>query len=172
MPQPHAHGPQQQTSRTALIVFGVAGVLILCGGAVGIVAALGEDPVDPAAQPLATSTPASRPPAAPAATAAAPQVVPTVEPVTSPTVAAPSSAAPAKTAAPKTLTVPTLVGKNAAVADDELRKLGFTNISFGSQDKNDTVVILLTNWTVTKQSTKAGAKVAADTLIVLTCTKE
>lgn len=68
--------------------------------------------------------------------------------------------------------MPDLVGENAAVADDRLRKLGFTNIQFGSQDENDTVVLLLANWTVTKQSTKAGMKVPVDTLIVLTCTKK
>lgn len=75
-------------------------------------------------------------------------------------------------AGPKTVTMPKMVGKNAAVADDQLRKLGFSNIQYGSQDQDDTVVLLLSNWTVTKQSEKAGAKVETDTLIVLTCTKE
>ncbi len=36
----------------------------------------------------------------------------------------------------------------------------------------NTVVLLLSNWTVTKQSTPAGSKVSTDTLIVLTCTKK
>lgn len=81
----------------------------------------------------------------------------------------PSSAAPT---GPKTVTMPKVTGENAAVADDKLRKLGFTNIQYGSQDEDDKVVLLLTNWTVTKQSTKAGAKVKTDTLIVLTCTKQ
>jgi beta-lactam-binding protein with PASTA domain len=73
---------------------------------------------------------------------------------------------------PKTVTMPRLTGENAAIADDKLRQLGFTRIQYGSQDENDTVVLLLSNWTVTKQSTKAGAKISADTLIVLTCTKQ
>jgi hypothetical protein len=68
--------------------------------------------------------------------------------------------------------MPKVTGENAAVADDKLRKLGFTNIQYGSQDKDDTFVLLLANWTVTKQSAKAGAKVKTDTLIVLTCTKQ
>lgn len=58
------------------------------------------------------------------------------------------------------------------IADDRLRELGFTRIQYGSQDKDDTVVLLLSNWTVTKQSTRAGSKVEADALIVLTCTEE
>ncbi|WP_433230071.1 hypothetical protein ACQP2H_30695 [Micromonospora sp. CA-248260] len=61
---------------------------------------------------------------------------------------------------------------NAAVADDKLRKLGFTNIQYGSQDENDTVVLMLPNWTVTKQSAKGGSKMLPDDLIVLTCTKQ
>lgn len=165
MPQPRTHGPQRQTSRTTLIAIAVAGVLILCGGAVGIATALGDDPAEPAAQPPATS--------APPGSAAAPQAIPTIiKSVVPSTPVPPTTPMPTTSAAPKTLAVPNLVGNNAAVADDELRKLGFTNVNFGSQDKNDRVVLLLTNWTVTKQSTKAGQKVPADTLIVLTCTKE
>ncbi|RAO01591.1 hypothetical protein GAR05_01762 [Micromonospora saelicesensis] len=68
--------------------------------------------------------------------------------------------------------MPNVVGKNAAVAADQLRKLGFTEVQYGSQDENDTVVLLASNWTVTKQSAKAASKVPSDTLIVLTCTKQ
>ena len=68
--------------------------------------------------------------------------------------------------------MPNVVGQNAAVSADQLRRLGLTNIQYGSQDTNDTVVLLLSNWTVTKQSTAAGTKVTTDTLIVLTCTKK
>ncbi len=68
--------------------------------------------------------------------------------------------------------MPDLVGENAAVADDTLRRLGFTNIQYGSQDKDDKFVIWLPNWTVTKQSVEPGEEVPLDTLIVLTCTKE
>lgn len=70
------------------------------------------------------------------------------------------------------LEMPNLVGKNAAVADDMLTKAGFTNVDFGSQDPDDKVVIMRSNWTVTKQSTKAGEKVKSDAKIVLTCTKQ
>jgi beta-lactam-binding protein with PASTA domain len=68
--------------------------------------------------------------------------------------------------------MPDLVGKNAAVADDELQKAGFTNVDFGSQDKDDKIVIVRANWTVTKQSAKAGDKLKSDAKIVLTCTKQ
>lgn len=80
------------------------------------------------------------------------------------TTTAPVPAAPVR--------MPNLVGQNAAVADDQLKRLGFTNVQFGSRDPNDTVVLLLSNWTVTKQSTKAGTKVDPATLVVLTCTKQ
>lgn len=68
--------------------------------------------------------------------------------------------------------MPNLVDKNAAVAMDELEKLGFTKVQLGSQDEENTVVILAANWTVKKQSTAAGTQVPTDTLIVLTCTKK
>ncbi|BCL14620.1 hypothetical protein [Micromonospora sagamiensis] len=61
---------------------------------------------------------------------------------------------------------------NAAVADDTLRKLGFTNIQYGSQDENDTLVLMLANWTVAKQSAKTGSKMLPDDLVVVTCTKQ
>ncbi|GAA4243119.1 hypothetical protein GCM10022255_000840 [Dactylosporangium darangshiense] len=68
--------------------------------------------------------------------------------------------------------MPNVVGKNAAVAMDELQRLGFTKIQLGSQDPGDTVVILAANWTVAKQSTPAGTQAPTDALIVLTCTKK
>ncbi|TDC80078.1 PASTA domain-containing protein [Micromonospora sp. KC606] len=68
--------------------------------------------------------------------------------------------------------MPDLKGLNAAVADDKLRKLGFTNVQYGSQDEKDKLVLMLVNWTVTKQSAKAGTKLAADDLVVVTCTKQ
>ncbi|MGI5179509.1 PASTA domain-containing protein [Dactylosporangium sp. CA-152071] len=73
---------------------------------------------------------------------------------------------------PAMVTMPDLVKKNAAIAQDELEQLGFTRIQFGSQDAEDTVVLLASNWTVTKQSTPAGTQVSTSTLIVLTCTKK
>lgn len=78
---------------------------------------------------------------------------------------------PEASAAPALVKVPDLKGENAAVAADELRKLGFTNIQFGSQDEDDKVVILPSNWTVTKQSAKADKSLPSVSLIVLTCTK-
>ncbi|GAA3455698.1 hypothetical protein GCM10018962_75310 [Dactylosporangium matsuzakiense] len=93
------------------------------------------------------------------------------------TTSAPATSAPTvksnpTSAAPQTVAMPNVVKKNAAVAEDELKKLGFTKIQFGSQDAEDKVVLLLANWTVTKQSTAAGEQVTTDTLIVLTCTKK
>lgn len=73
---------------------------------------------------------------------------------------------------PDTITMPDVRGENAAVADATLRKLGFTNIQYGSQDEEDKLVIMLANWTVIKQSARPGAKLAPDDLIVLTCTKQ
>jgi beta-lactam-binding protein with PASTA domain len=68
--------------------------------------------------------------------------------------------------------MPNLVGVNAAVAEDKLRKLGFTKIDFGSLDPDDTLVIIRANWTVKKQSEKAGTMVSVDTLIVLSVSKK
>lgn len=127
-------------------------LLCLCGLVVAL--ATGDDEPDALPTPV---TPTTITPTTPA--------VPTSQ-------ALPSLTAAPTSAAPEVITMPDVTGENAAVADDRLRKLGFTNLQFGSQDKNDTLVIMLANWTVTKQSTKAGQKVAADTLIVLTCTKQ
>jgi hypothetical protein len=72
----------------------------------------------------------------------------------------------------KPVKMPDVRGQNAAVAQDYLHKLGFTNIRLGTQDDLDDWVVLPENWTVKKQSMKAGRKVPTDTLIVLTCTKQ
>lgn len=96
---------------------------------------------------------------------------PTEPPTAAPTSADARTSSPSP-AGPKTVAMPRVTGENAAVADDKLRKLGFTNIQYGSQDRDDTVVLLLSNWTVTKQSTASGKKIKTDTLIVLTCTKQ
>lgn len=105
------------------------------------------------------------------------------QPGKGPTATAPMTSVPSPGNAPTTpagtpsatatvVVMPDLIGQNAAVATDELRKLGFTKIQYGTQDKNDRVVLLPSNWTVIKQSTEAGSTVTTDTLIVLTCTKE
>lgn len=70
------------------------------------------------------------------------------------------------------MTMPNLVGENAQVAYEKLREMGFTKVSFGSADPDHEVVLFPPNWTVTKQSAKAGVKVRTDQTIVLTCTKD
>jgi hypothetical protein len=68
-------------------------------------------------------------------------------------------------------TMPDVVGMNAALAEDRLDKLGLKNLKFASGDKRYQFVLVVQNWTVTKQSTPAGTKVDKSTLIVLTCVK-
>lgn len=98
----------------------------------------------------------------------------TPEPAATATATRPAAAVPtaATSAAPTMATMPNLVGKNAAVASDELERLGFTNIKLGSVDKNDTLVILPENWKVAEQSHAAGQTIPTDTLLVLGCTKQ
>lgn len=143
------------------IIGGAVALVLLCCGGLYVLGSEEQKKQD-ASSPdsVVTSAAAVLPEAQ--ATTEAPAAAPT-------TASAPQSTAPA---GPKTVTMPKVVGENAAVADDKLRKLGFTNIQYGSQDEDDTFVLLLTNWTVTKQSTKPGAKIKTDTLIVLTCTKQ
>ena len=156
-------------------------MLLLCGGVVTIVAVSPDNPtpaaaptptsraVEPAAVMVPTVVPTTAPP-----TSAAPAPPPTVPPSpaqTAPAAAPPPELPPAAPQAPPKATMPNVVGQNGAVAGDHLRKLGFTNIEYGSRDELDTWVVLPSNWTVTKQSHKAGKKVATDTLVVLTCTK-
>ena len=68
--------------------------------------------------------------------------------------------------------VPDLVGKNAAIAYDELTALGFTNITLGSVDKEDTVVLMMSNWSVVEVEPAPGTMLATDSTIVLMCTKQ
>lgn len=82
-----------------------------------------------------------------------------------------TSASPSPSPQPTAATMPNLVGQNAAVAQDQLTKLGFKHVQLGSKDTDNRVVILPQNWTVTTQSAAAGTQVATDTLIVLGCTK-
>lgn len=80
----------------------------------------------------------------------------------------PTSSAPAD---PGTIEMPNVVGKNAAIAEDELKRLGFEKVQFGSLDVSDQLVIVPANWVVKEQSHKPGERLAADVLIVLGCTK-
>lgn len=68
------------------------------------------------------------------------------------------------------LTVPDVVGQNAAVARDDLHKLGFTNVDLGTVDGRR-VVVLPQNWTVKAQSAEPGTRLAPDAKIVLGCAR-
>jgi hypothetical protein len=70
--------------------------------------------------------------------------------------------------------MPDLVGKNAAVAVDQLKKLGFArhSIRLSTKDENAWFVVMPENWTVEAQSEAQGAKISTDSVVVLTCTKQ
>ena len=68
------------------------------------------------------------------------------------------------------LTMPGVVGQNADVAQDSLRKLGFKNIDLGTVDGHH-VVVLPQNWIVKAQSAKRGSRLAPDAKIVLGCAR-
>ncbi|MET7749887.1 PASTA domain-containing protein [Micromonospora sp. NPDC005367] len=159
--------PKRKLGTGAIIAITIGALVIACCGITGVAALVTGDS-EPDAAPSSSPTvaaaaerdaqaPATATPAAPSSEAAPPP---------------PATTAPATPAAPEKITMPNLKGENAAVADDKLRKLGFTNLQYGSADENDTLVIMLANWTVTKQSAKPGAKLNPDDLIVLTCTKQ
>jgi hypothetical protein len=76
-------------------------------------------------------------------------------------------------APPIQVTVPgDLVGKNAQLADDELHRLGITNVSYASQDAGSTMVLLLRNWTVTRVEPAPGTVMSSADRIVVTATKK
>jgi hypothetical protein len=83
---------------------------------------------------------------------------------------APAQPVPATTLATTLITMPNVTGENAAVAEDKLRKLGFTNIAFGTVDGR-MVVILPQNWTVKTQSAQPDERLTVDTKIVLGCVR-
>jgi uncharacterized protein YceK len=83
--------------------------------------------------------------------------------------AIPAPAAPVTSATSVAiLVVPDETNKNAAVALDELHKLGFTNVDLGTVDGHK-FVVLPQNWTVKNQSTAPGTKLASNAKIVLGC---
>ncbi|MDG4821917.1 PASTA domain-containing protein [Asanoa sp. WMMD1127] len=139
-------------------------LLALCCGGIGIAALNGDTTTTGNEAAVASSEPTEtrqqKEPYVPA---------PVAE--TEPPEAAQDDLSPAP---PVTVRMPDLVGLNAAVAQDKLERLGWPpeQIELGSQDEMDTFVILPANWTVTKQSEKAGSKVEPGGLIVLTCTKK
>jgi hypothetical protein len=148
--QPYAQPlPPRKSNFGVIIAAVVAGVILLCGGAVAVLIALPSK---------STNVDATR--------TTAPAVEPTVEPTTSS-----PSPSPSASPSPTVVAMPNLVNKNAAVAGDELKRAGFTRVEYGSRDPSAKVVVLLSNWTVVDQSVKAGAQVSTDTLIVLGCKK-
>jgi PASTA domain len=82
----------------------------------------------------------------------------------------PSSPAPTAPASPVLLTMPNVVGQNASIALDQLKKLGFTKVELGTVDGHR-FVALPQNWTVRTQSTAPGQTVPSNTKIVLGCAK-
>jgi len=72
------------------------------------------------------------------------------------------------------LTIPAdLVGKNAQLADDELRKTGFDNIKYGSQNTDQSVdTAHLADWTVAKVEPTPGSTAQSNDNIVVTVVKK
>jgi hypothetical protein len=68
------------------------------------------------------------------------------------------------------VTMPDVVGENAAVALDRLDKAGFCNVDLGTVDGRR-VVVLPQNWTVKTQSATPGSQLAPDAKIVLGCAR-
>jgi hypothetical protein len=77
----------------------------------------------------------------------------------------PHSASPT----PVRITIPSVVGQNAATALDTLKGLGFTNIDLGTVDGN-MMVLVPENWTVQTQTPPPGQRRQHGSKIVLGCT--
>jgi hypothetical protein len=67
---------------------------------------------------------------------------------------------------PVLIMMPNVVGQNAAVAQQTLQQLGFTNVDLSPVDGHD-FVLLPQDWTVKSQTAKAGSQLMADAVIVL-----
>lgn len=91
--------------------------------------------------------------------------------VTTARAALPTSLAPLP-AAPEIVTLPEVKGRNGAIVQDELKKLGLTNVRLASKDLYDSLVILPENWTAVSIEPGAGSKVATDQTVVVTMTKQ
>jgi hypothetical protein len=93
-------------------------------------------------------------------------------PATTPAAATPPPAPPpvAVEASPELITMPNVVGQNADVAVDKLKKLGLTNVDLGTVDGHR-IIVLPQNWTVRTQSAKPGEQLAPDAKIVLGCAR-
>lgn len=156
MPTPQ-QPPKRKLHPLAIVGIAVGGVLVLCCvGGIVLAAVTADD----------TSSEASAP-----TTGAQ---LPTQSPSSAPTPAGdPTPPSPTASTEPELLTIPDdLVGQNAAVAEDQLRRLGFENIQFGSADADDTLVIIPANWTVAEVAPEPGSQIRADAAIVLTCSKQ
>ena len=70
------------------------------------------------------------------------------------------------------LKIPNVIGKNALIAEGDLRSLGFMNVEESSVDPNASVVLLLANWKVVGQEPEAGQMLRADRTIILKVVKE
>ncbi|MEV0360826.1 PASTA domain-containing protein [Nocardia sp. NPDC050697] len=149
-PQPpygQQYPPVPPKKKTNAWVWVVVGVVALCG--IGMVGAAidGGDSKDAAESTRRT----------PAAVVAPTQAV----------------AAPTASAQPvvRDVAIPDVIGKNGAIAADELKKAGFTNVTHGSATPGVDLVVLLSNWTVVSIEPGPGAVHPTDAAIVLTLTK-
>lgn len=149
-PYPAQRPPLPPKKKPPVWVWIIVAVVGLCGiGIVGTALGGAKDAKDTAG---ADKTPA-------AATSV-------IAPVAGAAPASATAAAPAKDAA-----IPNVVGKNGAIASDELKRAGFKNVTHGSATPGVDLVIMLSNWTVVKVEPGAGAVVPTDSTVVLTLTK-
>lgn len=137
------------STKVLAVVIPVAALIALCCGGLVVLAVVGDN------KPKVVTVPVSPTPA-PAPVTHAPSTFPSASPSPSPV--------PVK--------MPNVVGQNGAIAEDILKKAGFTNVTLGSADPDDTLVILPENWKIVEQSAIPGETVQSDTLIVLSCTKK
>jgi len=70
-----------------------------------------------------------------------------------------------------TVTMPNLVGKNAATAKDDLERLGFADDRIKLSPRGHLFVAMPSHWAVDAQSEKPGARVDLQGLIVLSVSK-
>lgn len=71
------------------------------------------------------------------------------------------------------LVIPTdLVGKNAQLADDELRKVGFVNIRYGAQGMTAPDPAHLADWNVAATEPAGGSLAQSNDNIVVTVVKK
>ncbi|MFC4061991.1 PASTA domain-containing protein [Planomonospora corallina] len=173
MTQPHhqPYPPKQPGRGVSGLAACLIAVVALGAGCLGGVAIAGPDgtAAEAAPAPTVTETAQAKAPAGEPA-AAKPAAKPAVEESTEENAGLPEP----QVDEPAQVKLPDFTGQNAAVAQEWLVDHGwdeYEEIKLGSQDEYDTFVILPENWTVTKQSHRAGTKVKVGTTIVLTCTK-